>query len=201
MSRVRNPLILLLSIAVFAAVDQRAPLRVEPIDTYEARQRVDKVIIAVVPYDTPEKCRTVFGKLNPNEHGILPVLLIIRNEAAETVQLDRARIEYASSNRRRIEATPAQEVRFLGGANRPGVVVSPTGQPRVSRSKNPLDKWEIEGRAFAAKLLPPGDQAHGFVYFQTGHLSNSTLLVSGIRLMRSQKELFYFEIPMPPPAR
>jgi hypothetical protein len=201
MSRVRNPLILLLSIAAFAAVDQRAPFQVEPITTYEARQTVDKVTIAAVPYDTPEKCRTAFGKLNPNEYGVLPVLVIVRNEAAEAIQLEQMRIEYSGPNRHKIEATPSQEVRYLSGANRPGVVVGPTGQPKSTRLKNPLDKWEIDGRAFSARMLPPADQAHGFIYFQTGHRSSSTLVVSGIRFMRSQKELFYFEIPLPPPER
>jgi hypothetical protein len=45
-------------------------------------------------------------------------------------------------------------------------------------------------------MIPPGQSAGGFFYFQTGHRSASAAYVSGIRKARSGKELFYFEIPL-----
>jgi hypothetical protein len=47
----------------------------------------------------------------------------------------------------------AKDVRFLTGASKPRVAPSPI--PKISTHKNPLDTWEIEGPAFAAKMLPP----------------------------------------------
>ena len=67
---------------------------------------------------------------------------------------------------------------------------------RLNVKKNPLAAWEIEGRAFAAKMLPSGQSASGFFYFQTGHRSGSTLYVTGIREASTGKELFYFEVPL-----
>jgi len=50
--------------------------------------------------------------------------------------------------------------------------------------------------AFAAKMLPPGQSASGFFYFQTGFMRSSTLFVSGLKDAKSGEEIFYFEIPL-----
>ncbi len=63
--------------------------------------------------------------------------------------------------------------------------------------KNPLAEWEIEGRSFAAKMIPAGESASGFIYFQTQVTSAAaSVYVSGITDPVTRKELFYFEIPM-----
>jgi hypothetical protein len=67
---------------------------------------------------------------------------------------------------------------------------------RISRKKNPLDAWEIEGRAFTARMLPPNETANGFFYFRTFYSSGSMLYLRGVREAASGKELFYFEIPL-----
>jgi hypothetical protein len=72
----------------------------------------------------------------------------------------------------------------------------PLGLPPSSKIKQPLGEWEIEGRAFAAEMIPPGESASGFFYFQTGHRSGSTLFVSGLRDAASNQELIYFELPL-----
>jgi len=54
----------------------------------------------------------------------------------------------------------------------------------------------IGERAFAARMLPPGDSASGFVYFQTGHRNGSRLYLTGLRDAATNTELFYFEIPL-----
>ncbi len=65
--------------------------------------------------------------------------------------------------------------------------------------ENPLTEWEIEGRAFSAEMLPAGNSASGFVYFQSGLERGATLYVSGIAEAASGKQLLYFEIPMGSP--
>jgi hypothetical protein len=66
----------------------------------------------------------------------------------------------------------------------------------VSRNKNPLAEWEIEGRAFTADMIPPNDKAGGFFYFQTAPRGNANVIVSGLRDAKSGQELFFFEIPL-----
>jgi hypothetical protein len=68
--------------------------------------------------------------------------------------------------------------------------------PALIGHKNPLDTWEIEGRAFAAQVLPPGQSASGFFYFQTGYQKGSSLYLSGMSEAESGQELLYFEIPI-----
>jgi len=156
------------------------------------------VTVAARAYTTEEQTRTAFGKLNPYRYGVLPVLVIMENAGNQTLALDRMRVEYLTADRRRVEATPAQEVRYIRGPERPGMVTGPIpgGRPRLSRRKNPLDAWEIEGRAFAARVLPPKQTASGFFYFQAPYRNGATLYVTGLREASSGRELFYFEIPL-----
>jgi hypothetical protein len=67
----------------------------------------------------------------------------------------------------------------------------PRGKP-----KSKLDVPEIEGHAFAARMLPPGDNAHGFVYFQTGHRRGSKLYIRGLVDAASGVEMMFFEVPL-----
>src|SRR5207247_8955396 len=72
----------------------------------------------------------------------------------------------------------------------------PTGSPRVSRKKNPLAGGQIDVREFSARMLPPGEQASGFFYFQTLNRLGSKVYLTGLREAPSEKELFYFEISL-----
>jgi hypothetical protein len=199
MSFVGKCLILFLSIAAVNAADkEKERFAPGPASSYPARQTNGKVTIAVDPYDTEAKARPAFGKMNPYELGVLPVLVVIQNNAAQALDLRQMRIEYVSPDRQRIDPTPAKDVRFLHGAKRNDVpnqrrlpIPIPTGG-----KKNKLDSWEIEGLAFAAKMLPPGESAHGFYYFQTRHQVGSALYLTGLQEAGSGKELFYYEIPM-----
>lgn len=185
---------------VRGAEKERPKFTAGPATSYATRQSVDKVTIAAVPYDTEELAKTAFGKVNPNKYGILPVLVVIQNDGKEVLRLDAIEVEYVRADRNRIDATPPREVPYAsGGPRRPSATPTPIpgrvpGAGR--RKKSPLDVWEIEGRAFLARMLTPGDSASGFFYFQTVHRSGSKLYLKGIRAAASGKELFYFEIPL-----
>ncbi len=192
---IRNWLLLLAAVA--AAKD---PPKFNPgaITDYPNRQTVEQVTIAARAYVTEDLTRAAFGKLNPNRYGVLPILVLIENAGRQTILLEGMRLEYVMPDRRRVEATPAAEVKYLRAPDRPGIVTGPIpgGRPRLSRQKNPLDVWEIEGRAFAARALPPGQTASGFFYFQAPYRSDSQLYITGLREAPSGRELFYFEIPL-----
>ncbi len=185
-----------MSIAAAFAADKETPFRAAPAASYEHHQTVDKVTIGVDPYLVEEKQKAAFGKLRPTDYGILPVLLVIQNDSDKSIRLDRMKVSFIGPNRDRLEATPAREVRYARSVGRPPVYPGPTGPIAGKLKKNPLDAWEIEGRAFAAQMLAPGQSAYGFVYFQTGLHGDCSITVSGLREAASGKELLYFEIPL-----
>jgi len=182
-----------MSIAAAFAADKDAPFRPAPAASYPHRQTNGKVTIAADPYVSPEKVKTAFGKVNPYSYGVLPVLVVIQNDSDQTIRLDKLRAEYVGSGSNRVEATPAQDVRYGRGANRPTVPVGPIPS-RIK--KNPLNVWEIEGRALAAQVLPPAQTASGFLYFQTGLQPGSVLYLNGFVEAGTGKEILYFEIPL-----
>ena len=194
-----------MSIAAVVGANKAIPAEKEhrkfeigPAASYPAHQTSEKVTIGAAAYDAPGQARTAFGKLNPYEQGILPVLVVIQNDSVETLRVERIRVDYVTPGGSHVDATPAQDVRYLGGARRPNVVTGPlpTGGPHISRRKNPLDAWEIEGRAFSAKMIPPGQSAGGFFYFQTGHRTGARVYVTGLVDAASGRELLYFEFPL-----
>ncbi len=169
-----------------------------PASSYPAKQTNDHVTVAAVPYDTEELAHTAFGKLNPNQYGVLPVLVIIQNDTDQALKLEHLEAEYTGIDNRGVEATPADEVQTLGGPDRPQVPVG-TPIPIRRKHKNPLDVWEIDGRSFAAKLLPAHEAAHGFFYFQTTHRPGSKFYLSGLKVAATGQDILYFEIPLENP--
>lgn len=165
------------------------------LDTVETKVTVGGVTIAAVPYDRESLASPAFGKVNLYEHGVLPVLVIIRNDTKGTIRLERMKVEYHDKDRRSVDATPAADVRYVEAPKRPTF-----GGPSIPglgrKKKNPLGGPEIEIRAFSARMLPAGESAHGFFYFRTGHRSGSTLYVTGLEEASTGKELFYFEVPL-----
>lgn len=191
-------MLLLLLLAAIAGARHQAKFDPGAITDYANRQTVDQVTIAARAYHTPELARQAFGKLDPNRHGVLPVLVIIENAGSQTIRLDGMRVEYVLADRRRVEATPASEVKYIQGPDRPGMVTGPIpgGKPRLSRRRNPLDVWEIEGRAFLARVLPARQTASGFFYFQAPYRKGSILYITGLREAAGGRELFFFELPL-----
>src|SRR5664280_2311074 len=123
-------LALLLSISAGFAADKETPFKAAPAASYPSHQSNAQITIGVDPYVTAAKVALAFGKLNPNQ--------------------------YAGPNHGRVEATPAKDVRYLRPPQRPGAIDGPMGKVKVLKTKkNPLDAWEIEGRALAAQMLPP----------------------------------------------
>jgi hypothetical protein len=191
-------LALLMSIAgvavCYQAVDKDHPaFHPPPAMDLPHRQTNDKVTIGADPYTAGDKMKAAFGKVNPYQYGILPVLIAIQNDSGQSIKMDGMKAEYDAPHGDRIESTPAKDVRYTqgGGPPRPPIGVIPRGV-----KKSPLDIWEIEGRAFAAEMIPPGNSAYGFVYFQTTNLKGATIYLSGMTEAATGKELLFFEIPL-----
>ncbi len=181
-----------MSIAALSAAEDHARFDPPTPESLPNHQTVSQVIAGASAFETEEQARTAFGKVNPYRWGALPVLVVIRNDGKTAVSLERIRAEYIGPDHQRISDTPAGELRYLQHMKVP----NSTGVPKMKPAKQPLSAWEIEGRAFAARILPPGASASGFFYFQTGHRSGSSLVLSGLRNAQTGEELFYFELPL-----
>ena len=167
-----------------------------PVSSYAAKQTNDGVTVAVAAYDTEELAHKAFGKLDPNQYGVLPVLVIIQNDTDQALKLDHIITEYTGANGRHVEATPAADVQTLEGPSRPPPIrTSPLPLPHKSK-KSPLSAWEIDGRGFAAKLIPPHESANGFFYFQTTYRPGSTFYLTGIKQAATSKDVMFFEISL-----
>ena len=188
-------LALLLSISAAFAADKPSTFKPAPAASYTSHQTNDKITMGVDPYVMGDKIKAAFGKVDPYQNGILPVLVVIQNDSDGAIKLDGIRAEYVSPNGDRVDATPAKDVRYSRGVDRPKVMSGPGG-PKVLGKKNPLDAWEIEGRGFAAQMLPAGQSASGFFYFQTGLQRGATIYIRGLTRASNGQELLYFELPL-----
>jgi hypothetical protein len=189
----------LLSLSIAALAADKPGLKVQPANTYPNHQTNAGVTIAAVPYATQEVLKPLFGKANLLEFGVLPVLLVIQNGSGKAIKLETLEVDYVTPEQRKVRETPADDVRFLDSPKRPNFggpkIPNPLPIPR-GKPKSKLDVPEIEGHAFAARMLPPGDNAHGFVYFQTGHRRGSKLYIRGLVDAASGVEMMFFEVPL-----
>jgi hypothetical protein len=188
-------LALVLSIATAFAADKDTPFKAAPAASYAHHQTNDAITVGVDPYVSGDKVKTAFGKVNPYDYGVLPVLVVIQNDGKEAIRLDRLKVQYVGPGNR-VEATPSRDVRYARGPQRPSVTPGPGGRVAIKSKKNPLDAWEIDGRAFAAQMLPAGQSASGFFYFETELQPGATVYISGMREASTGKEIFYFEAPL-----
>jgi len=172
-----------------------------PASSYQTKQTIEGVTVAAVPYNTEDLAQTAFGKVNPNKYGILPVLVIIQNDTDKALNLSSIQAKYERGDDRQIDATAASDLQYTI-QKRPKEVPINVGSPipriggGLKKNKNPLAEWEIEGRAFNARMLPAHQAANGFFYFETEHIEGSRLVLSGMREAATGKELFFFEVPL-----
>lgn len=192
----RSAALLLVAAPGAIAQDNKSGFRPGRASTYANAQKQNGVVVAAAAYTTDEQAREAFGKLNPYDYGVLPILFLIENNSQQTLRLEYMKAEYVDANRRRAESIPPAEVRFLRAPQRPKMPgTTPFPIPR-RKGKNPLDAMEIVSRGFSARMLPVNDSAHGFFYFQAEHKPGSLLYVTGLQEASTGKELFFFEIPL-----
>ena len=197
----RVAVIVLLSITAVTAADKDKPrFAPGPAASYPSHQTLDKITIAAVPYLTDAETSTAFGKLNPNKYGVLPVLVILENGTGKALRLD-LRAEFVTADGKHVIALSPDDVQHLnGGAKAPrigGGPRLPVPLPRREK-KGPLNVEEIDGRSFGAKMLPVGERASGFFYFNADHEPGSRLYLTGIRDAASGQDYFYYELPLLP---
>lgn len=183
--------------ALLMADDKDEKFSPGPASSYPTRQTIDHVTIAAIPYISDEQVRPAFGKSNPNSYGILPVLVILQNDTNKALTLTNMEVRYEMPDGRNMDPTPAEDLGKLRGVKNPKRVPGGVSLPiPTGKKKNPMNEWEIDGRAFAVQMLPAHEGANGFFYFQTHLVPGAKLYVSGMREAATGQELFYFEVPL-----
>ena len=120
---------------------RRHPSRRAPPAVTPATRATHRLPSAWTPSSTSDKVALAFGKLNPNQYGVLPVLVVIQNDSDKAIRLDRLKVEYAGPNHDRVEATPAKDVRYLQAAAAARRDRGPAGKVKVLRTKkNPAGR-------------------------------------------------------------
>lgn len=195
----RVALIVLLSIPAALAVDKdKGRFVPEPASSYAGHQTQEGITIAAVPYITEEQAKSAFAKVNPYEHGILPVLLIVENGSGKALRLD-LKVQFVDPDNHHLDPFPADDVIYYQGIKKPPqigpTIPLPIRLPR-SNKKGPLNTPEIVNRAFSVKLIPNGEKAYGFFYFEAEYVPGSTLYLNGLSDASSGKEYFYFDLPL-----
>jgi hypothetical protein len=169
-----------------------------PASSYPGHQTQEGITIAAIPYITAEQAASAFAKVNPYEHGILPVLVIFQNGSGKALRLD-LKIQFVDPDNHHLDAIPAEDVIYYQGIKKPprlGPTTSlPIPLPR-SNKKGPLNTPEIVNRALSVKLIPPGETAYGFFYFEATYRPGSMLYLNGLSDASSGKEYFYFDLPL-----
>ena len=166
--------------------------------TFPAKLSQDKVTVAVKAFERDEDLQAAFGKTPLARYGVLPVLVVIDNDGAKAVTL-RLRVEFITGDNRKVGPTPPTEVQYLKTPKTPSPMDPSIKSPiPLPKKKNPLASWEVDGRAFVAKMVPAGDSVSGFFYFQTSIWKDARVFIDGISDSGTGKPLFYFEIPLEP---
>jgi hypothetical protein len=169
-----------------------------PAASYPTHATQEKITIAAVPYVTDAQAATAFGKVRPHEYGILPVLVVIQNDTGKAIRLD-LKAQYIAPDGEHVDAMlPDDVIRYQAIRKTPGMPQPsplPVPLPKGNK-KGPLNTPEIEGRAFAVKLLPAGESAHGFFYFRAAELRDARLFLTGLNDAATGQPYFYFEIPL-----
>jgi len=171
--------------------------------TYPARDEHprENVTVAADPYDLPDKA-SIFT-VNYQEHGFLPVFLIITNDGDQPISLTSMKLQMNFRDRSKAGPVTKDDIfgritHVKGGSSLPAPSPLPFPRhPKGGLPKGAID--ELDKAMFQAKAVEPKTTQSGFVFFDVSGLSNplsgATLYVSDINDNKGQ-ELMYFEIPM-----
>jgi len=161
-----------------------------------AHQSADEVTIGAKPFDNEDLTAEAFGKKTDLlKYGVLPVLVVIENKRDKALDLRGLEVNLVGSDGRHVGPIAPEDIPSLGKRVRRPNVTPRTPIPLPSK-KNALNAPEIVERAFAAKMIPPGDSASGFFYFEAKLEAGDKIYLNGLRDARSGSDILYFEFPL-----
>jgi hypothetical protein len=162
-----------------------------------AHQSADQVTVGAKAYDNEELTAQAFGKKTDLlKYGVLPVLIVVENKRDKPLDLRDLEVNLVASDGRHVGSINPEDIRYLAERAKRPPNLGPRSPVSLPSKKNRLDTPEIVQRAFSAKMLPPGDSASGFFYFEAKSEAGDKLYVNGLKDARSQEEILYFEFPL-----
>jgi hypothetical protein len=180
--------------ATFATAGEKSSFRAAPAESY-AHQVSDSVTIGAKPFNSEELTAEAFGKkADLLKYGVLPVLVVINNKRQKTLDLRNLEVNLVGSDGRHVSAVAPEDLQFVGKRS-VKTSVTPIQVPLPKR-KNRLASPELVTRAFAAKMLPAGDSASGFFYFEATPEIGDKLYINGLHDTPHGEEIMYFEFPI-----
>lgn len=161
----------------------------------------EKVTVAADPYDRAVKTQGVFH-IKYKEEDLLPVLLIITNDAGQPIALTDMQVELVTAKRVKIHPATEDEI-YRRIAHQPMKGDQPSTNPlpfprkKVNRSIKKDEAEEVQDSRFVAKAVEPHATQAGFLFFDVEDIDNplagAHLYISGLRNSRGQ-ELIFFDI-------
>src|SRR5712692_4769501 len=191
--------IALVPVLCLAAKDFVMPAA-QPARTYPAHDEhpMEAVAVAVDPYDMADKA-SIFS-IHYAEVGMLPVFLVVTNDAGQAVSLIGMKAELVAVNRTKI--SPATEEDIFRRLSRPSASTTPNPLPWPRKVKGGLSKQareEIQNAQFGARALEPHSTQAGFVFFDVSGISPplaaARFYLTGVHDAKGN-ELMYFEVPL-----
>jgi hypothetical protein len=158
-----------------------------------------KVIIALDPYDTPEKANIFSVKYN--EIGYMPIFFVITNDGDEPVSLNGLKAQLVTTDRTKI--SPADEDDLYRRLAHPTKSTSPIPLPyprtKIKGTVDSKAQDELQNSRFAARAVEPHSTQSGFMFFDVSGISSplagAHFYLSGVHDSKGI-ELMYFEIEL-----
>jgi len=189
----------LCGLVALAVVWAQSTFKAKPAAEYPSHQDLGKLKVAAVKFESDEETKPAFGKVNPNEYGVLPVYLILENTGEQTLLLDRMKVAFQFSGGE-IAPTLPGDLPYLISPKKPNTGPTVPIPIPLPKKKNPMGGVELQTRAWSAKTLLKGESATGFFYFQARYRKNAKIYITGIREGVTNKELFYVDVAMDTPG-
>jgi len=173
----------------------------KPAVTYPAHDahRDEKVIIALDPYDTPEKANIFSVKYK--DIGYMPIFFVITNDGDEPISLNGMKAQLVTTDRSKI--APADEDDLYRRLARPTKSTSPIPLPyprtKIKGTVDSKAQDELQNSRFAARAVEPHSTQSGFMFFDVSGISSplagAHFYLSGVHDSKSN-ELMYFEVEL-----
>jgi len=127
--------VLALFVSIAAGADkEHARLEVGPASSYPYKQTSEGLVMAADVFETGEKVKDAFGKHNPYDYGVLPILVVIENTANKAIDLSHMRVQYVMQGHGKVDATPPGDLAYIHGARRPGITPAPLPIPGLPQT-------------------------------------------------------------------
>jgi hypothetical protein len=160
----------------------------------------EHVTVAAEPCDDDKNC--AFFRLNYNDHGLLPIRVIITNESDQALSLDDARMQFITADNEKLPAATPDEInrRLFTIKNAKGTKI-----PIIPITvHHPVDKKILDDDrefGFKSTTVQPHSTLGGYLIYDVKELdepalAHAELYVKMIHTADSKQELFAFSIPL-----